>query len=586
VIPPREVFREAGGPGKNILSKKPAKPDAGRFAMNFRPPQPPRHSAAAPAPFALALAALAAGALFLAACASRETPVERGNREQILHRGAGPELASLDPHLATGTTEHNILSALLEGLVAEDPKTLDPVADGVAEKWDVSPDGLTYTFTLRASARWSNGQPVTAHDFVASYRRVLTPALGADYAPLLYVIKNAEAWHKGRAADFAAVGLAAPDARTLRVTLEHPTPRFLSMLTHTAFMPVHIPSIERHGPVDSRATPWARPGRFVGNGPFNLAEWRPGQKITATKSPTYWDSARVSLREIHFYFTENRETEERAFRTGQLHLTEALPPGKIETYRENAPALLRIDPYLGTEFYRVNTARPFLNDHRVRRALALSIDRAAITEKILRGGQLPARAFTPPGTDGYTSAAWMPDAPDAARRLLAEAGYPGGRGAPPVELLFNTSESHRAVAEAVQEMWRRELGLDARLVNQENKVAQDARRAGQYELIRSAWIADYIDPLTFLGVWTAGSGNNYTGWSDPAYDQTLFQAARTESPAARAALLQRAEAILLDAAPFIPIYHYTHVFLIQPSVKNWHPTLLDHHPYKHVRLEP
>jgi oligopeptide transport system substrate-binding protein len=534
----------------------------------------------------LAPALLAATLLLFPACAPRETAVERGNREQVLHRGTGPEISSLDPHLATGTAEYNILSALLEGLVAEDPKTLEPIPDGVAERWEISADGLTYTFTLRAAARWSNGRPVTAHDFVASYRRILTPALGADCAPLLYIIQNAEAWHKGRIADFAAVGLAAPDARTLRITLEHPSPRFLSMLTHTAFMPVHVPSIEQYGPIDSRATPWARPGRFVGNGPFTLAEWRSGQKITAGKSPTYWDAARVRLREIHFHFTENRETEERAFRTGQLHLTEALPPGKIETYRESNPSLLRIDPYLGTEFYRINTARPFLNDHRVRRALALSIDRAAITEKILRGGQLPARAFTPPGTDGYASAAWIPDEPAAARRLLADAGYPGGKGAPAVELLFNTSESHRAVAEAVQEMWRRELGLDVRLVNQENKVALDTRRSGQYELLRSSWIGDYLDPLTFLGVWTAGSGNNYTGWGDSAYDQALFQAARTGAPATRTALLQKAEAILLDAAPCIPIYHYTHVFLIQPGVRNWHPTLLDHHPYKHVWLEP
>ncbi|MDR2675091.1 MAG: peptide ABC transporter substrate-binding protein [Opitutaceae bacterium] len=532
------------------------------------------------------LAVFAAGLLFSAACAPRETEVERGNRAQILHRGTGPEIATLDPHLATGTGEFNVLSAFLEGLVAEHPETLEPVPDGVAEKWEVSADALTYTFTLRGDARWSNGLPVTAQDFVASYRRILTPALGADCAPLLYVIRNAEAWHRGRVADFAAVGLAAPDERTLRITLEHPAPRFLSMLTHTAFMPVHAPSIGRHGAVEGRGTAWAVPGRFVGNGPFNLAEWRPGQKIRAVKSPTYWDAGRVRLREIHFHFIESREVEERAFRTGQLHLTEALPPGKIEVHRARTPSPLRIDPYLGTEFYRINTARPFLNDQRVRRALALAVDRAAITGKILRGGQRPARAFTPPGTGGYVSAAWVPDDPEAARRLLAEAGYPGGRGAPPVELLFNTSESHRAVAEAVQEMWRRELGLEVRLVNQENKVAQAARRGGRYELVRSAWIADFIDPVSFLGIWTAGSGNNHTGWSDPAYDQALFQAARTGEPAVRAALLQRAEAILLDAAPCIPLYHYTHVFLIHPAVKNWHPTLLDHHPYKHVWLGP
>jgi oligopeptide transport system substrate-binding protein len=522
--------------------------------------------------------------LVFAGCAKRETPVERGNREQILHRGVGAEIAELDPHLATGLTEYNILTALLEGLVAEDPVDLHPVP-GVAERWEISPDGLTYTFHLRADARWSNGDAVTAQDFAASFRRILTPSLAAEYAPLLYVILNAEPFHRGALDDFSKVGVAAPDARTLRLTLEHPHAPFLAMLNQTAFLPVHLPTIEKFGPAAKRGNSWARPGRFVGNGPFTLKDWKAGQRIVVEKSPTYWDAATVRLSGIHFHSIESRDAEERAFRSGQLHLTEALPPAKIDAYRRENPSVLRIDPYLGTEFYRLNVRRPLLNDVRVRRALALAVDRTILVEKILRGGQQPAAAFIAPGLDGYASTARVPADFAAARTLLAEAGYPGGKGAPTIELLYNTSESHRAVAEAVQEMWRRELGLDVRLVNQELKSVLAARRTGDFQVLRSVWNPDYLDPLSFLGVFTSSSGNNYTGWADSEYDQLLFRAARTADATTRIALLQQAEALLLDAAPLVPLYHYTHVFLIQPSVKGWRPTLLDHHPYKHVWLE-
>lgn len=529
------------------------------------------------------LSCLLLAALVLAGCAPRETAVEQGNREQILHRGIGHDLADLDPHLATLASDYNVLSALLEGLVAEDPVDLHPVP-GVAERWDVSPDGLTYTFTLRAEAKWSNGDPVTAQDFIASWRRMLTPSLGATNASLLYVIQGAEAFNKGTAG-FDQVGLVAPDAHTLRVTLEHPTPYFLSLLNHTAWFPIHAATLAKYGPVDRRGNDWARPGRFVGNGPFNLKSWRRGQEIVVEKSLTYWDHARVRLTAIHFHAIDSLDTEERAFRTGQLHLTEALPPGKIDAYRRDAPQWLRIDPLLGTEFYRLNVTRPFLNDARVRRALALAVDRQALVTNVLRGGQAPATAFTPPGIAGYTPAASLPTDVDQARRLLTEAGYPDGKGLPTFELLYNSSETHRLVAEAVQEMWRRELGVNVRLVNQELKGTLEARRSGNYQILRSVWTADYADPSSFLDIWRSDDGNNYTGWASADYDALLFAAARASDPARRHALFEKAETLLIDAAPFVPLYHYTHVFLIQPSVKGWYPTVLDHHPYKAVWLE-
>ncbi len=520
----------------------------------------------------------------LTGCLRHGTDVERGNREQVLHRGIGDEIGDLDPHVATNISELDIISALFEGLVTEDPVDLHPVP-AVAERWEVSADQLTYTFYLRAGARWSNGDPVTAGDFTASWRRILTPSLGSGNAGLLYVLQGAEAYTKGLARDFAQVGAKALDARTLQVTLDHPVPYFLSLLTHPAWLPVHLPSIAASGPVYERGNPWARPGRLVGNGAFILRAWEPNQRIVVEKSPTYWDAAHVRLNAIHFHPIDSLDAEERAFRAGQLHLTYALPFGKVESYRRDSPQLLRMDPYLNTYFLRFNVARPFLNEPRVRRALALAVDRPAIAEKILRGGQLPAYAFTPPGMAGYVPEARLPTDFNEARRVLADAGYPGGRGLPAFELLFNNSENHRLVAEAVQEMWRRELGVQVRLVNQEFKAVLAERRAGHYQILFSDWVGDYPDPSTFLDIWRSDSGNNHTGWASPAYDSLLRSASLTTDAAARNLLFQKAEALLLEAAPLVPLYYNSHIFLLQPSVKGWHPTLLDHHPYKHVWLE-
>ncbi len=537
------------------------------------------------APFAVSVLHFLPLFILLSACAPRETAVERGNREHILHRGIGSDIADLDPHLAVNIAEMDIISALFEGLVSEDPVDLRPVP-GVAERWDVSPDALTYTFHLRENARWSDNSPVTAHDFASSWQRILTPSLGADNASLLYVLQGAEAFHKAASTDFASVGVTATDARTLRVTLERPTPHFLSLLTHTAWYPVKLSAISAHGSPHTRGTPWTRPGRLIGNGPFLLDEWQPNQLVAVSRTPSYWDSNTVRLRGIRFYPIDSRDAEERMFRSNQLHLTYVLPNSKIDTYREANPQFLRSDPYLNTYFLRLNTTHRSLTDPRIRRALSLALDRTALTSNILRGGQLPATSLTPPNIPNYTP----PDAPlsnpDEARRLLADAGYPEGKGFPPLEFLYNTSENHRLLAEAIQEMWRRELGLDVRLANQELKVVQAERRAGRYQIVFSDWVGDYLDPLTFLDIMRSDSGNNYTGWSDKSYDALLFAAARNPDLSARAQQLRDAETALLAAAPIIPLYYNTHTFLIRPSVKGWHPTLLDHHPYKHVWLEP
>jgi oligopeptide transport system substrate-binding protein len=527
---------------------------------------------------------LLAAALLLSSCFKRESAVQQGDRDQVLHRGMGADPTDLDPHIAMTIPEVDLASALFEGLVTEDPVDLHPVP-GVAERWEISPDHLTYTFHLRTTAKWSDGKPVTAQDFVASWQRMLTPSLGAENAGLLYVLQGAEAFHKGTTKDFATVGVTAVDARTLRVRLEHPTPYFLSLITHPAWLPVSIPAIAAHGNAYTRGTPWTRPGRHVGNGPFRLVTWQPNRELTVEKSPTYWDAATVRLQSIRFYPTESMEAEERAFRTGQLHVTYTLPFGKVDAYRRNAPHLLRTDPYLNTYFFRLNVRHPPLNNERVRRALALAVDRQAIVETLLRGGQLPATAITPPGLPGYTPPAGVKSDFAAARALLAEAGYADGKGLGPLEILHNTSANNRLIAEAVQEMWRRELGLEVRLLNQEYKVVLAERRAGRFQILLSDWVGDYLDPTTFLDLLRSDNGNNCTGWTSAEYDALLFAAARNPDSSARAAQLQRAEALMLAASPIVPLYYNTHVFLLHPSVKGWHPTLLDRHPYKHVWLE-
>ncbi len=535
-------------------------------------------------PVKLALVLLAAVLLF-SGCGRRETRVEHGDRNQILHFDNATEPQDLDPHIVTGVPEHRILTALLEGLTAEDPTGLHPVP-GAAERWTLSPDQLVYTFYLRTNGLWSNGERLTAHDFVRSYRRMLAPGLASEYAYMLYVMKGAEAFNTGKLKDFDQVGVKALDDLTLRITLNSPAPYFLSLLNHYSWFPVHTPTIERFGPLYDRGNRWTRPGRFVGNGPFTLEEWKVNHVIRVKKSPTYWDAATVRLNEIYFYPYESGDASDRSFRAGQMHYCYQLPPTKIEFYRQNFPRAFHVDANLATYFYLLNVTNRFLADKRVRQALALSIDRESLVKNVMRGGQLPAYHFTPPDTAGYNARARIKPDIARAKQLLAEAGYPGGRGLPPIEIHFNTLESHRTIAEAIQQMWKQNLELDARLVNQEWKVFQDTQRTGTYMVSRYGWNGDYADPNSFLDMWVTGGGNNRAFWSNAEYDRLILEAGRTPDQSRRYELFQQAEAILMEELPIIPLYFYTRVYALSPSVKGWHPTVLDTHPYKHLWLDP
>ena len=524
-------------------------------------------------------------AVALSACGGGESRVEAGNREQVLHWGNGAEPQELDPHIVTGVPEHHIIIALLEGLVLKDPATLE-IIPGVAERWEVSTDGLVYTFHLRADARWSNGDPVTAGDFAWSWQRALTPSLGNLYAYMYFPIRNAEAFATGKIDDFDEVGVEVLDEHTLRVTLNHPTPYFLQLLDHYSMFPVHRATLEQHGDPFQRGSDWTRAGNFVGNGPFVLQEWQLNKVVAVEKNPNYWDAERVRLNGIHYYPVENVSTEERMFRAGQLHVTGAIPPDKIAVYRAESPELLRTDPYLGNYFYRINVEVPHLADPRVRRALAMSIDREQIVEHVTQGGQIPAYAFTPPDTLGYTAPPAFAHDPDAARALLAEAGYPGGRGFPPTELLYNTSEGHRKLAVAIQQMWKRELGIEITLNNQDWKVYLDSVNNGSYQIARAGWIGDYVDPNSFLDMWVTDGGNNRTGWGDPRYDQLVLECApRAPDRERRYQCFQEAEALLMEAMPVIPVYFATRNYLVRPSVRGMPPNLLGYPLFKQVYLQ-
>ena len=522
--------------------------------------------------------------VFLTSCHRAETDVEIGNRLQILHKGNGQEVQDLDPQIVNSVSSLNIISALLEGLVAEDPHDLHPIP-GVAESWEVSADEKIYTFHLRHNAKWSNSEPVVAQNFVDSYRRILSPPLASPVAYMLYPVANAEAFNKGKIDNFDQVGFRVLDNWTLQITLTNPTPYFLSLLNHYSWFPVPISTIQKYGPVLERGSRWTKPGRYVGNGPFTLQEWRLNDRVRVKRSATYWDAQNVRLNEIVFHTIDSNDIEERAFRSGQLHVTDSMPINRIDRYRREHPEFLRIDPYLGTYFYRVNVTRPPLNNRLVRRALAMAIDRQSIVDRVTRGAQLPASCFTPPNTAGYTCESSIPYDVDLARRTLVQAGYPNGRGLSPIEILFNTSENHKLIAEAVQQMWRQNLNVAATLVNQEEKVYFDSRRQMNYQVIRSTWIGDYVDPNSFLDLWVTNGANNQTGWSNTDYHRLIGEASQTGDQAVRYAAFQKAEAILLEDAPILPVYFYTHAFLIRPSVKGWYPTILDHHPYKYVWLE-
>lgn len=525
-----------------------------------------------------------AGALIcgLAACGGKESAVDRATREGVLLLNNGAEPRDLDPHLVTGMPENAVIKSLLEGLVTEHPSRSDEVLPGMAERWESDAEKRVWTFYLR-EATWSNGDPVTAEDFAYAYRRILNPELGAPYASMLFRVVNAEAYNQGTVEDFSEVGIRVLDSRTLRVELDGPTPYFPLMLTHYTWFPVHPPTIEAFGGFASRDSGWTRPGNHVGNGPFVLTEWRPNQRIIVEKRATYWDAASVALKAIHFFPVQDRQTENRMFQTGQLHMTDGVPFNLRDRYRQEGNPMLREDPLFATGYLGLNTLHDGLSDRRVREALSLAIDRATIIDRVTKNGQ-PAGGFVPPYIEGYPSASPLAYDPERARQLLAEAGYPGGAGFPELEFLIVSVDTSRTFAEILQEIWRKELGITVNILNKEWQVLIAEMDSGNFDIFLLSWIGDYLDPATFLKIMRTGDGNNRTGFSHPRYDALLAEANQQSSLEARYRLLAQAEQILMAELPILPISWSRLMYLIHPDVQGWAPKPLMDQPYKAVRL--
>lgn len=516
-------------------------------------------------------------------CGSSESKVSTAHLDSILYMGNGTEPQDLDPHVVTGVPESHILMALLEGLVIRHPDGLDPLP-GAAKSWNVSEDGKIYTFNIRNTALWSNGDPVTAHDFVYSWKRMLIPSLGSKYPDMLYDVVNAEKFNKGLIADFDLVGVKAIDDKTLEVTLENRANYFLRLLAHYTTRPVHKATIEKFGSIDTIGSQWTRPGNFIGNGPFTLDQWKLNKVLIVKKSNNYWDAENVKLNEIHFFPIDNTSREDLMFRAGQLHVTSTIPPEKVEVYREEYPNNIHIDPYYGTYYYRFNTEKEPFDNKLVRQALSLALDRRQIVDKVAKGGQSPAFSFTPPDPNGYYPPTQLDFNPKKAKELLKQAGYTEG-AFPSFELLYNTSEGHQKLAQAIQQMWKTNLGLDVTLANTDWKVYLSRQSVGDFSVARAGWIGDYEDPKSFLDMMVTGRGNNQTGWSNSDYDNLLIKAAQSSSQKERFNFLYKAEEILMDELPIIPVYTYTRIYMLHESVKGWNPNLLDSHPYQFVSIE-
>lgn len=495
--------------------------------------------------------------------------------ELVFINGAEPEL--LDPALVTAQATSRVTYALFEGLVIFDPEA--KVRPGVAERWEVSPDGTSYTFHLRPNACWSNGEPVTSEDFVYAWRRALLPETGSEYASQLYPIVNAEAFNTGKIADFNQVGVSAPDALTLEVRLAHPTPYFLDLCAFSTFLPVHRATVETH-------PDWAsKPARFVGNGPYLLAEWRLFDRVRLVKNPRYWNAAEVSLKSIDVLPAARPITAFNLYATGAADLTldKGLAPTPLLDQLRKRPDF-HSAPFLATYFVRFNASRAPFSDSRVRRAVSLVVDRRELVEKITRGGEPPAESFVPPGTgSGYKPPAGVGRDPEAARRLLAEAGFPGGAGFPVVRYLYKgDSDLDRDIAVEIQGTLQRELGIRMLLQPQEWTVYLALQGALDYDLCRSSWVADYNDPNTFLNMFVTGDGNNRTGWSHAVYDSLIAAAAAEPDTARRFESFRKAERILVaDEAAVCPLYFYVGIqFYDGTRLGGISENLLDEHPLR------
>ncbi len=482
------------------------------------------------------------------------------------------EPKTLDPSLNNAVDGGNYILHTFEGLttIGKDGS----IVAGTAEKWETSADGLVWTFHIRKDAKWSDGKDVTANDFVYSWKRTVNAETAADYAYYIYFIKNGEAINAGEA-DVDTLGVKALDEKTLEVTLENPCPFFTEIVAFPALVP------QREDIVSVNKEKWALdPSTYIGNGPYKLVSWEHDSKITLEKNDNYWGKDSIIAEKIEWYLMNDQNAILSAFKNGQVAYAKNIPTDELSAEKEAGN--LKIFPLLGTYYLDLVSNKPPFDNAKVRKAFSLAIDRNYIVEKVKKGGETPASGFIPYGIadvkqdpDFRTTAGdYISTKPEdyeknvaEAKKLLAEAGYPDGKGLPKISFGLNSGSGHEPVAEAIQQMWKENLGVEVEVLAQEWNVFQQSRKDGVYNINRNGWLGDYMDPSTFMDIFTTGNGQNNAMYSNPKYDE-LISAARKETDAAkRIQLFHDAEKVLMDDAAIAPIYFYTEPVVISPNLQ-------------------
>lgn len=516
--------------------------------------------------------------------ASRMTPAIAPDGTKTMRYGNGAEPGSLDPHQASGVTASNILHDLYEGLVITGDHA--QIVPGVAKSWTISDDRLTYVFHLRPDARWSNGTPVTAQDFVFSLRRAVDPKVASPYADIHAPIANAEAIIAGKK-DPDTLAVRARDDHTLQIRLKEPTPFFLKTLAHTSSDPVYPPAVKRWG--DS----FPQPGHAVTNGAYTMAAWRVNERIVLKRNPDYWDNAHTRIDRVEFLPIEDAKSELSRYQAGGLDWTYRVPAAQIDQIKAAAPEQYHAVPTLGIAYLGLNVRRPpFKNNRKLRLALSMALNRRILVKKILRGGEPSAYSLVPPAINGYQPVTyrwkdWSDERREAmARRLYHEAGY--SKDHPfKAEYLYPSGGQGKVVGIVVAAMWRRVLGADITPVNQEWKVFLQTTREGyDTEIFWGGWIGDYEDPNTFLSIFNSSAALDYPGYDNPVYDAAQSQSSHTPDGPKRTALLHKAEGTLLHDAPIIPMYFWTNHHMVKPYVKGFTGNALDSYYTKNFDIVP
>ena len=512
------------------------------------------------------------GTVLLTGCAGREQKADI-----VIINGAEPE--SLDPAIATVQADNRVIHSLFEGLMRLDPKTAK-AAPALAERYEISEDGTVYTFHIRTNAVWSTGEPITTADVIYSWIRVLDPNTAADYAGQLFFVKNAEAFNAGKIKDPNEVAIHAIDSHTLRVDLIGPTPFFLDLCAFSTLAVVPKWTIEKYG------DRWLMAHPLPTTGPYTMDFWRIHDKIRLRKNPRYWDAENVLNNVVDFLPCESANTALNIYASGQADIIwdKNLIPNELMDVLAKRNDCHFFD-YLGTYFLRFNVTKKPFDDPRVRKAIAQAIDRNRIVTKIMKSGEKPALHFVPEGMTIYRPPQGYGYAPDAARKLLAEAGYPGGKGFPSFQYLSRVGKMDEQVAVEIQAMLKEELGINMELRLTETKVYFSAQSAMDYEVSRSSWIGDYVDPNTFLDMFMSNNGNNRTGWKSDKYDELIREGNRQLDPKKREEILQEAETMLIrEATPIAPLFFYAGVLFFHPEeIEGIYYNLLDEHPIYCIR---